>query len=105
MSVWPGVAILLTVLSINLIGEGLNDAMNPSCAAAAWETHAMHLMQANPGANPATRDGAAPLLSIRDLSIALPAGGDRPTRCATCPTTCTRARSSASSASRAPASR
>ncbi|WP_454763989.1 ABC transporter permease [Cupriavidus campinensis] len=29
MSVWPGVAILLTVLAINLIGEGLNDAMNP----------------------------------------------------------------------------
>ncbi|WP_186425354.1 ABC transporter permease [Cupriavidus metallidurans] len=29
MSVWPGVAILLTVLAINLIGEGLNDALNP----------------------------------------------------------------------------
>lgn len=29
MSVFPGVAILLTVLAINLIGEGLNDAMNP----------------------------------------------------------------------------
>ena len=29
MSTFPGVAILLTVLSINLIGEGLNDAMNP----------------------------------------------------------------------------
>lgn len=29
MSVMPGVAILLTVLAINLIGEGLNDAMNP----------------------------------------------------------------------------
>jgi peptide/nickel transport system permease protein len=25
----PGFAILFTVLSINLIGEGLNDAMNP----------------------------------------------------------------------------
>jgi peptide/nickel transport system permease protein len=25
----PGIAILLTVLSINLIGEGLNDALNP----------------------------------------------------------------------------
>lgn len=25
----PGLAILLTVLSINLIGEGLNDALNP----------------------------------------------------------------------------
>lgn len=29
MSVWPGVAILLTVLAINLIGEGLGDALNP----------------------------------------------------------------------------
>ena len=29
MSVMPGVAILLTVLAINLIGEGLNDALNP----------------------------------------------------------------------------
>jgi peptide/nickel transport system permease protein len=25
----PGVAILVTVLAINLIGEGLNDALNP----------------------------------------------------------------------------
>lgn len=29
LSVFPGVAILFTVLAINLIGEGLNDAMNP----------------------------------------------------------------------------
>jgi len=28
----PGVAILLTVLSINLVGEGLNDALNPRLA-------------------------------------------------------------------------
>jgi peptide/nickel transport system permease protein len=25
----PGAAILLTVLAINLVGEGLNDALNP----------------------------------------------------------------------------
>jgi peptide/nickel transport system permease protein len=25
----PGIAILITVLSINLVGEGLNDALNP----------------------------------------------------------------------------
>ncbi len=25
----PGIAILLTVLAINLVGEGLNDALNP----------------------------------------------------------------------------
>jgi len=29
LSVIPGLAILLTVLSINLVGEGLNDALNP----------------------------------------------------------------------------
>jgi len=32
MSVFPGVAILLTVLAINLIGEGLNDILNPRIA-------------------------------------------------------------------------
>lgn len=29
LSIGPGIAILLTVLAINLIGEGLNDALNP----------------------------------------------------------------------------
>lgn len=29
MSLWPGLAIMLTVLAINLSGEGLNDALNP----------------------------------------------------------------------------
>ncbi|WP_326539778.1 ABC transporter permease [Pseudorhodoferax sp.] len=29
LSIGPGVAILLTVLAVNLIGEGLNDALNP----------------------------------------------------------------------------
>jgi len=29
MSAVPGVAILLTVLALNLVGEGLNDALNP----------------------------------------------------------------------------
>ncbi len=32
MSVFPGVAILLTVLALNLIGEALNDALNPKLA-------------------------------------------------------------------------
>lgn len=29
LSVFPGAAIMLTVLAINLVGEGLNDALNP----------------------------------------------------------------------------
>ncbi len=32
MSVFPGLAILLTVLAINLLGEGLNDSLNPRIA-------------------------------------------------------------------------
>lgn len=32
MSVFPGIAILLSVLALNLIGEGLNDALNPRLA-------------------------------------------------------------------------
>ena len=32
MSFFPGVAIFLTVLALNLAGEGLNDAMNPRLA-------------------------------------------------------------------------
>jgi peptide/nickel transport system permease protein len=28
----PGIVILLTVVSINLVGEGLNDALNPRLA-------------------------------------------------------------------------
>lgn len=32
LTVFPGAAILLTVLSLNLIGEGLNDALNPRLA-------------------------------------------------------------------------
>jgi peptide/nickel transport system permease protein len=32
MSVFPGLAIFLTVLALNLVGEGLNDALNPRIA-------------------------------------------------------------------------
>jgi len=32
MSVFPGLAIFLTVLALNLVGEGLNDALNPRLA-------------------------------------------------------------------------
>ena len=32
LSFFPGVAIVLTVLALNLIGEGLNDALNPHLA-------------------------------------------------------------------------
>jgi peptide/nickel transport system permease protein len=38
MPAFPGLAILLTVLSINLVGDGLNDALNPKSARALAES-------------------------------------------------------------------
>ena len=32
ISFFPGIAIFLTVLALNLVGEGLNDALNPRLA-------------------------------------------------------------------------
>ncbi len=32
MSVFPGLALFLTVLALNLVGEGLSDALNPRLA-------------------------------------------------------------------------
>jgi peptide/nickel transport system permease protein len=29
MAIWPGLAIFLTVLSFNLVGDGLRDAVDP----------------------------------------------------------------------------
>ena len=29
MAVWPGLAIFVTVLSFNLLGDGLHDALDP----------------------------------------------------------------------------
>ena len=36
----PGLAIVLTVLALNLIGDGLNDALNPRCRTADEPSHA-----------------------------------------------------------------
>ena len=29
MAIWPGVAILITVLAVNMFGDGLRDALDP----------------------------------------------------------------------------
>lgn len=36
LSIFPGIAIFLTVLAINVVGEGLNDALNPHTRQVAW---------------------------------------------------------------------
>jgi hypothetical protein len=32
MATFPGLALFITTLSLNLVGDGLNDALNPACA-------------------------------------------------------------------------
>ena len=98
MSVWPGVAILLTVLAINLIGEGLNDALNPQLRAR--RSPAMK-PQGMPAAAPATGD--ARCCPSATSASPCPPAATAPMRCATCPTTSAPARSCASSANPAPA--
>ena len=29
LAIWPGVAIFLTVIAVNFVGDGLRDALNP----------------------------------------------------------------------------
>ncbi len=53
---FPGIAILLTVLGINLAGDGLNEALNPRLRGPMIDA----------------------VLSIEKLTIALPPGADRP---------------------------
>jgi len=31
MAVWPGLAIVTVVVGFNLLGDGLNDVLNPRC--------------------------------------------------------------------------
>ena len=61
ITVFPGIAILVSVLALNLIGEGLNDALNPRLAKGG--TLSM-----------------TPLPSIKNLKLALPPGR-RPPLC------------------------
>ena len=56
MSTVPGVAILLTVLAMNLVGEGLNDALNPRLQAALRPARVLELSQV--------------ILGVRDLDAA-----------------------------------
>ena len=59
VSAIPGIAILLTVLAVSLVGQGLNDALNPRLKVAMSEP-----------------SGA--ILALEGLSVRLPPGADRP---------------------------
>jgi peptide/nickel transport system permease protein len=68
LSVLPGLAILLTVLSINLVGDGLADVLDPRLRKGAFRRR---VLKGEPLHEP---DGAQALLEVRGLSVEFPLG-------------------------------
>ena len=67
---FPGVFLALTVLAINMLGDGLRDTLDPRMSKRKRWRAPMTL----------SVEGSAssrPVLEVRDLTIALPPGGDR----------------------------
>jgi peptide/nickel transport system permease protein len=69
--VFPGIAIIVTVMAFNLLGDGLRDVLDPT--ARRWQAQAIAEREVTPRITPritkpqVTNQGA--LLSVRDLSI------------------------------------
>ncbi|MGH2787801.1 MAG: dipeptide/oligopeptide/nickel ABC transporter permease/ATP-binding protein [Actinomycetota bacterium] len=70
----PGAAILVTVLSINLVGDGLGDVLDPRRKGA----FRRQILRSPPRARHEQVDGrdGQKVLSVRDLQVDFPAGGD-----------------------------
>jgi peptide/nickel transport system permease protein len=83
LAVFPGIAIALAVLGLNLLGDGLRDLLDPRLA----------------------RKADMPLLEVKDLSVELQTQRGPATPCATSASRWSAARRWASSANRAAASR
>jgi peptide/nickel transport system permease protein len=68
----PGVAILLTVLSINLVADGLGDVLEPRTSGGTFRRRLPHPLPVDDKAK-ARGDGQR-LLSVRDVSVDFPVG-------------------------------
>jgi peptide/nickel transport system permease protein len=69
----PGAAILVTVLSINLLADGLGDVLDPRASIGAFRRQVLRMPSS---ARPESVEGvdAQTLLSVRDLRVDFPAG-------------------------------
>jgi peptide/nickel transport system permease protein len=70
LPVLPGLAIMFTVLSINLLADGLGSILDPKLGTGAFRRHVQRL----PAPRPAQEPAATPLLSVRDLRVDFPLG-------------------------------
>jgi peptide/nickel transport system permease protein len=70
----PGVAILVTVLSINLVADGLGDVLDPRRAMGAFRRQVVRTPH-RAGPELVESDDGQTLLSVRDLRVDFPVGG------------------------------
>jgi peptide/nickel transport system permease protein len=70
LPVLPGFAIMLTVLSINLVADGLADVLDPKLAKGTFR----RIAQRQPVDQAGEADDDAPLLCVRDLRVEFPVG-------------------------------
>jgi peptide/nickel transport system permease protein len=70
LPVLPGLAIMFTVLSINLLADGLGSALDPKLAKGAYRRQVLRL----PEWRRDDEDGPQPLLSVRGLVVDFPLG-------------------------------
>ncbi|UFN47231.1 dipeptide/oligopeptide/nickel ABC transporter permease/ATP-binding protein [Roseomonas sp. OT10] len=72
ISVFPGLALLLLVAALNLLGDALNQSLNPALRRMAERVPPRPPVEAGAAPPP---DPAAPLLSVRDLRLEYRLGG------------------------------
>lgn len=73
LSILPGLAIMATVLSINLVGDGLADVFDPRLRKGTFRRTLLRTKPSRAG----TPANEAALLSVRNLSVEFPLTGDR----------------------------
>jgi peptide/nickel transport system permease protein len=76
LSIFPGLALLLLVASLNLLGDGMNQAMNPQLRRQSIRAKGRPPVD---GGRPKAEDPAAPILDVRGLKMEyrLPKGAIR----------------------------
>jgi peptide/nickel transport system ATP-binding protein/peptide/nickel transport system permease protein len=70
LAILPGLAIMFTVLSINLVADGLADVFDPKLTKGTFRRHALRLP--GPRERAETDEGPEPLLRVRDLHVDFP---------------------------------
>ncbi len=85
LALWPGLAIALTVLGFNLLGDGLRDILDPFSHRAMYDAPATSATREKPERGPETEEpslhaaadgSSSAILQVKDLSLTTPRSAD-----------------------------